>query len=98
MLAGAMYGRLAMTSSPKPIEGGLMIFGSIGFITNWFPRLSAGILSIHLLFNNYYMNAFWKTSEPQLKQRELAQFLKNLSLLGATLFIGILGKVREQNN
>ena len=35
----------------------------------------------------YYFHDFWTLSDPQAKQEQMIQFMKNLSMMGAMLFV-----------
>lgn len=75
-----------------PFSGGMLLTGMFGIISGLFPRLGAAMLATFLVTTNYFMHAFWKVEDPQQKQQEMTHFMKNTSLLGATIAIAVLDK------
>jgi len=63
-----------------------LIVGSVSVIIGYKARFGAALLLIFLILATYYFHAFWK-AELQDQQNQMAHFMKNLSLMGAMLFI-----------
>lgn len=72
MLAGAIVFLLA---------GGLSIL--LGYRARW----GAGCLAVFLVLATWYFHDFWNVQDVQLRHAQQIQFLKNVSLLGATLLL-----------
>ena len=63
-----------------------LIVGSLSVIVGYKARFGAALLLIFLVLASYYFHAFWKL-EGQAQQEQMIQFMKNLSMMGAMLFI-----------
>jgi putative oxidoreductase len=61
--------------------GGLSI--TLGFQT----KAGAVLIILFLLPVTFFMHAFWKEADPMKMQMQMANFLKNTSLLGAAILI-----------
>lgn len=76
---------------PKPqvlLVGAIafMILGSISVIVGYKARLGALLLFIFLALATYYFHDFWNYADNN-KTEVMVEFLKNLSIMGAMLFI-----------
>jgi uncharacterized membrane protein YphA (DoxX/SURF4 family) len=92
------YAKAKNAPSPEftvPLTGGAMLVGTLSILTGWFSKLGALILAVDLIATNYYMHRFWEVEDPQQKQMEMSQFMKNTSLLGATLIVFSLDKTSK---
>ena len=65
---------------------GFLLVGSVSVIVGYKARLGAALLFTFLLLASYYFHAFWKL-EGQAQQEQMIQFMKNLSMMGAMLFL-----------
>ena len=63
-----------------------LIVGGVSVLVGYQARLGATLLLIFLVLATYYFHAFWKL-EGQAQQDQMIQFMKNLALMGAMLFI-----------
>lgn len=63
-----------------------LIVGSLSVILGFKARFGATLLLVFLALATYYFHAFWKL-EGQAQQDEMVQFMKNLSMAGAMVFI-----------
>ena len=63
-----------------------LVVGSLSLIVGYQARIGAGLLLVFLVLASYYFHAFW-TLEGQAQQEQMIQFLKNLSMMGAMLFM-----------
>jgi putative oxidoreductase len=63
-----------------------LIVGSLSVMVGYQARVGAGLLLVFLVLATYYFHAFWKL-EGQAQQEQMIQFMKNLSMVGAMLFI-----------
>ena len=64
-----------------------LIAGSLSVILGYKARIGASLLLVFLVLATYYFHDFWTASDPQVKQEQMIQFLKNLGLMGAMLLI-----------
>jgi putative oxidoreductase len=65
---------------------GFLLVGSLSVILGFKARLGAALLLVFLVLATYYFHAFW-ILEGKEQQEQMIQFMKNLSLMGAMLFL-----------
>jgi putative oxidoreductase len=63
-----------------------LLVGSVSVIVGYKARLGAALLLTFLVLASYYFHAFWKLEGPA-QQEQMIQFMKNLSMMGAMLFL-----------
>jgi putative oxidoreductase len=63
-----------------------LIVGSVSVVLGYKARFGALLLLIFLVLATYYFHDFWKL-EGKEQQEQMIQFMKNLGLMGAMLFI-----------
>lgn len=71
-------------------SGALLTLGGLGILLGVYPRVAAGMLTVFFLAVTPMMHNFWAISEED-QQTEMAHFLKNIELLGASLVFFALG-------
>lgn len=75
--------------APQLMLVGAIVFllaGSLSVIAGYHARIGAILLLTFLVLASYYFHPFWKL-EGQAQQDQMIQFMKNLSMMGAMLFI-----------
>jgi uncharacterized membrane protein YphA (DoxX/SURF4 family) len=87
--AGQMSGYAESKGVPAagllvPFTGGMLLLGGLGIAAGAYPVLSAGAVAVFLLVTTPMMHDFWAVSEEE-QQAELTNFLKNVTMLGASL-------------
>jgi putative oxidoreductase len=63
-----------------------LILGSVSVIVGYKARIGATLLLVFLVLATYFFHNFWSL-EGQTQQMEMIQFMKNLSMAGAMVFI-----------
>src|SRR5579863_5766598 len=63
-----------------------LIAGSLSVILGYKARFGAVLLLTFLVLASYFFHPFWKL-DGQAQQDQMIQFMKNLSMMGAMLFI-----------
>jgi putative oxidoreductase len=63
-----------------------LIVGSAFVAVGYRARLGAALLLVFLILATYYFHPFWKLAGAE-RQAQMIQFMKNLALMGAMLFI-----------
>ncbi len=63
-----------------------LIAGSLSVIVGYRARWGAALLLTFLVLASYYFHPFWKF-EGQAQQDPMIHFMKNLSMMGAMLFV-----------
>ena len=74
---------------PQLMLAGAIVFllvGSMSVIAGYKARIGAILLLTFLVLASYYFHPFWKL-EGQAQQEQMIHFMKNLSMMGAMLFI-----------
>lgn len=64
----------------------LLIAGSVSIALGYRAKLGAAMLILFLAAATYYFHPFWTLSGQEAKMQQI-QFMKNLSMAGAMLFI-----------
>ena len=75
--------------APRLLLVGAIVFlvvGSLSVIVGYKARLGAVLLLTFLVLASYYFHPFWKL-EGQAQQEQMIHFMKNLSMMGAMLFV-----------
>ena len=75
--------------APQLLLVGAIVFllvGSLSVIAGYKARIGAALLLTFLVLASYYFHPFWKL-QGQAQQEQMIQFMKNLSMMGAMLFI-----------
>ena len=75
--------------APQLLLAGAIVFlivGSVSVIVGYQARIGATLLLTFLVLATYYFHAFWNL-QGQAQQEQMIQFMKNLSMMGAMIFI-----------
>jgi putative oxidoreductase len=76
--------------APEVMLVGAIVFlvvGSISVISGIRARIGAALLLTFLVLATYYFHAFWKLEDAKQQQAQMIEFMKNLSMMGAMLFV-----------
>src|ERR1700692_4793899 len=79
--------------APQFLLAGAIVFllvGSLSVIVGCKARIGAVLLLTFLVLASYYFHPFWRL-EGQAQQEQMIHFMKNLSMMGAMLFIAANG-------
>ncbi len=63
-----------------------LILGSASVMLGYKARIGASLLLVFLVLATYYFHNFWDL-EGQPRQEQMVQFMKNLSMAGAMIFL-----------
>ena len=66
-------------------SGVLLFLGGLSLLFGYHPTIGAGLLVIFLLGVSFGIHNFWTVQDPQAKQVEMINFLKNMAILGLLL-------------
>jgi putative oxidoreductase len=75
---------------PAVALGGAIAFliaGSLSVITGYRARIGAALLLVFLAAVTFYFHDFWTIADPKLREAQMIQFMKNLTMMGAMLMI-----------
>jgi putative oxidoreductase len=67
--------------------GILLVLGGLSVLLGVWPDLGALLLAVFLIPTAVLMHGFWKDTDPQARQLEMVQFLKDTALAGAALML-----------
>jgi putative oxidoreductase len=76
--------------APKLMLAGASVFllvGSVSLVLGYKARIGAGLLLVFLLLATYFFHDFWTFADAAERQQQTIQFMKNLSMMGAMLFV-----------
>ncbi len=86
----AEYSKSKGVPSPKLavfVSGLLLLVGGLGVIFGVYIKFAVLALALFLIPVSFFMHAFWKDQDPNMKMMNRVNFLKNMALLGASLLI-----------
>jgi len=90
-----VLGKMAEAGMPFPallLPGAivLLVLGSLSLILGYKARMGALLLIVFMLPATYYFHAFWSAAPAEFVP-QIIHFMKNLSLVGALLFVMTVG-------
>lgn len=74
-----------------PASGIMALLGAISIIIGYKARIGSILLIAFLLPITFTIHNFWAISDPIFSELQSAMFMKNISMMGAALFIGYTG-------
>ena len=80
-----------MASIVVPISGALALLGALSILLGYRAKIGAWLIVLFLLGITPMMHKFWTVTDPMMYQIQFIMFMKNLSMLGAALFISQMG-------
>jgi putative oxidoreductase len=85
-----MAGYAKMKGTPAPalavgVSGVLLLLGGASLLLGFHPSIGVLLLVIFLLPTSFMIHNFWAVQDPQAKMGEMAQFQKNVAILGLLL-------------
>jgi putative oxidoreductase len=86
----AINAGMPMPNLLVPLGGVIALAGALSVVFGLRARIGGGLLALFLLPTLVVMHAFWRFEGDQA-QAQLANFLRNLSLLGGALLISHFG-------
>jgi putative oxidoreductase len=95
MRGAVAYAKAAGAPLPElmvPLTGVVLVVASVMIAVGYHPRLAAWALFLFLLPTTFIMHRFWGLTDAQMATMQQIQFMKNLSLMGATLMIQLIDK------
>ncbi|MGA2695129.1 MAG: DoxX family protein [Terriglobales bacterium] len=76
-----------MASILVPFSGALAVLGGLSILLGYRAKIGAWLIVLFLVCITPKMHAFWAVTDPMMYQMQLAHFMKNVSMLGAALWI-----------
>jgi putative oxidoreductase len=76
-----------MASILVPFSGALAVLGGLSVLLGYRAKIGAWLIVLFLIGVTPKMHAFWTVTDPMRYQMQLAHFMKNVSMLGAALWV-----------
>ncbi len=91
-----MTGYVAYKGVPMPglavaVAGVLALAGGLSVLLGYKAKLGAWLIILFLIPVTFIMHNFWAVTDPVAQQAEMAQFMKNISMIGGALIIAYFG-------
>src|SRR5262245_60085672 len=86
----AGYMEQAGVPFPQVALAGAIVFliaGGVSVILGYQARIGAALLLIFLAAATFFFHNFWALSDEKAQQEQMIQAMKNLSIMGAMLFV-----------
>jgi len=80
-----------MASIAVPIAGVLCLLGGLSVLLGYKAKVGAWFLVLFLVPVTLFMHNFWAVHDPMMRQMQMANFFKNISMLGGALLIAYFG-------
>ena len=80
-----------MADIAVPLSGIIALVGGLSIALGFRTRIGAWLIVLFLVPVTLTMHAFWNVSDPAMHQMQQANFMKNVAMLGAALFIAYYG-------
>jgi putative oxidoreductase len=87
---GIEYARMYRVPAPEvlvPLSGVMAVVGALFVILGIWADLGALLLIAFLLPVAFFMHAFWRETDEQMKANQMAHFMKNMALAGGALIL-----------
>lgn len=97
MVGYAQFKKVPAAKAAVLLSGLLFVLASASVMLGVVADLGALVLTVLTLITALKMHDFWAQSDAQSKQSEMINFLKNVSMAGAALFIFAVAATADSN-
>jgi putative oxidoreductase len=66
-------------------SGALMTLGGLSLLTGYKPKLGSAMITMFLAGVTPSMHRFWSEQDPERRQAEMINFMKNVALIGGAM-------------
>ena len=80
-----------LASIAVPLSGAIAFAGGLSILLGYRARIGAWLIVLFLAVVTPMLHKFWTVTDPMMYQMQFVMFMKNLSMLGAALFITQVG-------
>jgi putative oxidoreductase len=80
-----------LASIAVPLSGVIALAGGLSILLGYRARIGAWLIALFLIAVTPMLHNFWAVADPMMRQIQMAMFMKNVSMLGAALFITQVG-------
>jgi putative oxidoreductase len=91
VIAFAAAKGVPLASIVVPLSGVIALAGGLSILLGYRARIGAWLLILFLVVVTPLMHNFWTVADPMMRQMDFANFMKNVSMAGAALFITQFG-------
>lgn len=74
-----------------PLSGIFMLIGGLSIAAGYKARWGAWLLFLTMVPVTFMMHKFWNITDPMMRQMDMVMFMKNISIMGASLLIAYFG-------
>jgi len=90
-IAYASSAGVPMASIMVPLSGIIAFLGGLSIVLGFKTKMGAWLIIIFLIPVTFMMHKFWAVSDPMAQQMQMANFMKNMGLIGGALFLAYFG-------
>jgi putative oxidoreductase len=90
-IAYASSAGVPMASMLVPLSGIIALLGALSIILGFKAKIGGWLIIIFLIPVTFYMHQFWAVQDQMAMQMQMANFMKNISMLGGALLITYFG-------
>lgn len=90
----AAYFERKQIPGPRPVAfatGLILLAGGLMVLLGWRRFIGAGLLFLVTFPGAFALHAYWRETDPAVRQAERAEFFMTLALSGAALLVGYYG-------
>ncbi len=80
-----------LASIAVPFSGVIALAGALSILLGYRVRIGAWLIVLFLAAVTPMMHNFWSVTDPMMHQLQFIMFMKNMSMMGAALFISQIG-------
>lgn len=80
-----------LASLSVPLSGIVELLGGLSILIGYKAKWGAWLLVLFLVPVTFTLHRFWLIPDPMMRQMDMAAFMKNISMLGASLLIAYFG-------
>jgi putative oxidoreductase len=74
-----------------PLSGIIAIIGGLSILLGYKAKIGGWLIIIFLIPVTFLMHAFWNETDPMQIQMQVGNFMKNMALIGAAIYITYFG-------
>lgn len=90
-IAYAAFKGVPMASVLVPLSGLIELVAGLSILVGYRARIGGWLLVLFLVPVTLTFHRFWTIDDPMVRQLDMVNFLKNLSMMGAALMISYFG-------
>ena len=80
-----------LASIAVPLSGITMLLGGLSVAAGFRAKWGAWILFLTMVPVTFMMHKFWNITNPMMQKMDMVMFMKNISIMGASLIVAYFG-------